>query len=120
MTVRTIKAKDGRGEKATKSIAIDVNVPETLDELVAAYGAEVVAALASKRVVADLQAIMRAGLAEGKSDEDINGAVNSYKPSTTRRARTSVSPYDKLMADIQNGKLSPEQLAALKTVLRKG
>lgn len=114
----TAKTKDG--DKEIGPITIEVGIPETLKELVAAYGEDAVANAAIDALVITVQAGMRRMMVDkrdkdgkvkeaAKKAEEIQAAFKEWKPDT----RTIVRQTAFERASSALDKLSPEERAKL-------
>lgn len=105
------RLKDWPKEKA--SVVVNYDLPTTLDELVAKFGSEVVAAKAVDSIVIDIQAnVRRMAKKEGKdamTQDQIQAKINDYKPSAQSAVRR---PPAEKVADLV-GKMSAEEKAEL-------
>lgn len=112
------RLKDWPADRA--SVAVNYDMPETLEALVAKFGPEVVAAKAIDSIVIDIQANVRRLIKkEGKdalTQEQIQQKITEYVPSA--QARVSRSPQEKIGELVT--KLSPEEKKALIKQLREG
>ncbi len=82
----------------------EYNIPETLDELTAAFGAEVVASNAANAITIALQAFMRRHIS--KPAAELQALVSAWKPET-RAAVVRKSAFEKASDAV--GSLTPEQ-----------
>lgn len=98
------KAEDGTESTREVSASAEYNIPETLDELVSAFGPEVVASNAANAITIALQAFMRRHIE--KPAAELQALVSAWKPET-RAAVVRKSAFEK--ANDAIGSLTPEQ-----------
>lgn len=108
-----------------KPVSVDVNIPETMKELVATFGEDVVAGAAIDALVINVQALMRrmmvpkfdkAGkkIGEASTQAEIEAAVKAWKPDVRTVVRQTAfekasSSLDKLTADERKALLAKLQ-----------
>lgn len=95
------------------SVEVEYDIPATMDELTARFGADVVYAKAVDSIVIDVQALVRRSVKKEGTDamtpEQIQAAVTAYKPSASDRVKRS--PTEKVQDLTQ--KMSAEEKKAL-------
>lgn len=110
---RVEKDKDGKDVQIPAfkgaETSVQFNLPATLPEMVKAYGESVVQAHAKGSIIISLQALMRRMLEAGKSQPDIQKAVNEWKPDTKTVVKQSA--FEKATGAIKS--LSAEERAKL-------
>lgn len=100
----TDKADDGTETSREVTASAEYNIPESLEELRAAFGDEVVASNAANAITIALQAFMRRHIE--KSAEELQALVSAWKPET-RAAVVRKSAFEKASDAI--GGLTAEQ-----------
>ena len=95
--------------ETTKSITCEVNIPDTLEAKVDAFGSDVVNNAVEDSLVISVQALMRRHLNAGKTEEEIQKAVSEWKPEVRTAIRQSA--FEKASSSIT--KLSAEERAEL-------
>lgn len=101
------KTEDG------KSVTVDFDFGNTLQEKVDKFGEDVVDGHIQRAFTLSLQSWLRGQLRAGKSAEDIQKEVQDWKPGARRAAKT---PLQKAMEELE--KMSPEERAEVKKNLR--
>lgn len=104
-----ITTKAGKGEEA-KRVTIVYDVPADLAGYVAKFGETLTAEFARRSLTLGINALVRPLILDGKSNEEIQHAVDSWVPGQ-RGPRTQKSPLDRATAAL--GAMSPEDLAEL-------
>lgn len=101
--------KGKEGYRATdRQVSVNWDCPDTLKGMVEKFGEQICVAHLRSALTINVQAVARKGMADGKSDKEIQDAVNKYKPGLKVRGK---SPQEKL-AD-QFAKMPADQKAAL-------
>lgn len=95
-------------EKPTP-VTIEVNIPDGTDNLVKAYGTEVVGTAAKGAIVISLQAFMRRLIEKGKTPAEIQAEGSKWKPDV--RTIVKQSAFEKASSSLD--KLSPAERAEL-------
>lgn len=83
-------------------------VDENLDDAQARYGHEVVFSRYKAQLVIDLQAFIRTQMKGGKAPNDIQAAVDSWKPGVKAKGKSQAEKAEDYLS-----KLTPEQRAEL-------
>lgn len=99
------------------SLSVEYPIPESLEALADKFGDGVVYDLAVNRLVVNVQNVMRVGLKSGKDHAVIQDEALSYIPGA-RAKRETKSPFERMLASIQGGTITPEQLAVLQAALK--
>lgn len=110
--------KDGKGAKparVARETSVEYNVPEKLQDQVAAFTDVVVAAAAQDSIVISLQAFMRGMMIKGKSDAEIAAAVKTWRPSVRNVVKQTA--FEKVSSNLTA--LTKEERAKLIEELRK-
>ena len=103
--------KDGKDVPATPAVPargpveVEIGIPDGVDALVKAYGAEVVGSAAKGAIVISAQAKMRTLLDKGKSQSEIQSEMASWRPDV--RTIVKQSAFEKASTSIKS--LSPEE-----------
>lgn len=108
VTARKTVEKDGK-KVPGDGVTVNVNIPSGLDAKVELFGADVVDAAAEDSLVITVQALMRRMLAKGKTQEEIQTAVDAWKPDV--RTLVKQSAFEKASKAI--GSLTAEERKAL-------
>jgi hypothetical protein len=90
------------------------NLGDTIPELVEQFGEEVVISHVKRSITIALQAFMRVQLDGGKSTEEIQAAVATWKPGVRKAAKT---PIERAREEFQ--RMSPADRAMLIKELRQ-
>lgn len=90
-------------------VTVEVNIPEGTDNLVKAYGTEVVGSAAQGAIIISLQAFMRRLIEKGKNQVEIQAEASKWKPDV----RTIVKQTALERATAGLDKLSDEERKAL-------
>lgn len=90
-------------------VTVEVNIPEGTDNLVKAYGTEVVGSAAQGAIIISLQAFMRRLIEKGKNAIEIQAEAAKWKPDV--RTIVKQSALEKATAGLD--KLSDEERKAL-------
>ena len=117
--VGEVKDKEGKVTKAghvAPAVTVDFNVPDDLDGLSKAFGADVVATAAKGAIVISLQAFIRRHIEKGTAHAEIQKEVSAWKPDV--RTVTKQSAFEKAAGALD--KLTPEERKALLAKLQSG
>lgn len=98
----TAERKDGG------SVTVDYDFGETLADLSAKFGEDVVRSHAQRSFVVALQSFARSQLDQGKSPEEIQAAVSEWKPGQRAKGKTAAERVSELL-----GKMDPAARQAL-------
>lgn len=101
-----IKAKVRDNDRV---VAVNYDLGENLKDLVAKFGDESVYSRAKAALVIDIQSIVRKGIDAGKTDAEIQGLVNTWKPGV-RLPAEKLTPKERLTRLLAG--LSPEERTA--------
>lgn len=101
-------------EKGSKPEGWSITIPdpfvaESLDDLAAKYGAEVVLNAAQQQLRVKAQAAIRAMAEAGKSDEEITSTMETWKPGD--RLGLGGNPMEIVLKNF--GSMTPEQRAVI-------
>jgi hypothetical protein len=88
MPTRVIKAKTGKSDRIFEG-TIDLH-DESLDTMKTAFGDDAVKSAAISDMIIAVQALIRSCIEKGKSDQEIQALINSWKPGV----KTSLGPAD--------------------------
>jgi len=91
-------------------VSVEYNFGDSLQDMVANFGEEVIQSRARASLVIDLQALIRRQINAKKSVKEIQQAVKEWKPGVKAAGKT---PAEKLQA-LLDGKTKEEKLAILK------
>lgn len=91
------------------SIELPHNLPDTLDDMITAFGADTVYSSAFAQIIVGFQAAVRRLAEAGKSDDEIASTMLTWKPGM--RLGLGGDPIARTLANF--GNLSPEQQADL-------
>lgn len=97
------------------SITVEFDPGESLEDMVKRFGEETVKSHASRSIVIALQAHLRAEVAKGKTQDEIQATVKDWRPGERRKGK---SLQEKVRETL--GKLSPQERAALLKEYRTG
>lgn len=107
MSQKQIKAVvTGEKGEIIGEATVNANIPDTLQDYTTALGGDVVTNLLKQKYVINLQAYMRGLVRKGKKQDEIQTAVNSWKPGLVKEKR----PATEKAFDLFEG-MSPEQQA---------
>ena len=104
----TKKGPDGKTVPDRK-VTFEYNVPDKLEDLVKAFGGEVVAAASQDSIVISVQAYARQMLKKGKSEADVLAAVKAWLPNIRNVVKQTA--FEKAASSLD--KLSPAERAEL-------
>ena len=107
MSQKQIKAvvTDEKGVSIGEA-TVNANIPDTLQDYTTALGGDVVANLLRQKYIINLQAYMRGLIRKQKKQDEIQVAVNGWKPGLVKEKR----PATEKAFDLFEG-MSPEQQA---------
>lgn len=116
--VRTVSARLSKEKDPDqRTVSIDYNFGSNIDEAVEIFGADVVYQKAIDALVIDCQANIRRRIAKGETDEQIETALASWKP--TLGSSGPRKSHAEKVSDML-GKLSAEERAAVLAQLKAG
>jgi hypothetical protein len=95
-------------EKPTP-VVVEVNIPDTLQDLQKSYGDDVVAAAAKGAIIISLQAFMRRHIEKGTALPEIQKEASAWRPDV--RTVVKQTALEKASSSIKQ--LSPEERKAL-------
>ena len=104
ITTNAPKANDGEG----RGITLEFNYGENLEEMTGLFAEQAIYNAAKGQFRVAFQAMVRAALENGKTDEEIEAAASGWEPPT--EGRTKQSPLEK--AAKMFDKMNPEDQAA--------
>lgn len=104
-----ITTKAGKGDEA-KKVTVNYDIPSDLAGYVSKFGEALTAEFARRSLTLGINALTRPLILAGKTQEEIQAAVDSWVPGT-RGPRTQKSPLERATAAL--GAMSPEDLAEL-------
>jgi len=90
------------------------NTPDDVNGLVETYGSEIVYSHARRSIIIALQSYIRGMLDDGKSQEEIQTAVNEWKPGLRKVGKT---PLERARDEIS--RMSPADRKALAKEIRE-
>jgi len=101
--------------KVNRAIEVDYDFGTNLEEAVSLYGEAAVFSLYQAKAEIIIQDICRRMLSAGKTDEEIKTFIAGYKLGVQQRRKggTRKTVEQKLLDEIQGGKMSAEDVKAL-------
>jgi Skp family chaperone for outer membrane proteins len=79
------------------SVTVDYDFGENITDLTAKFGDEVVRSHAQRSFVVALQSFMRSQLDQGKSEAEIQAAVNEWKPGQRAKGKSAAERVSELL-----------------------
>ena len=102
-----ITAKQG---KDGDPITCSYDLPSSIDELVKKWGGDAIASYAVAGIKVDVQNVIRAGIAKGASQKDIQKSVDAFVPEVKKRGKSAaeklVDKFNDLTDDERNAILA--------------
>jgi len=108
VSIQDVSAKVKTGDRADKLYTVKYNIPDTLEEAVAALGDEVVYSRFKQSLVIDLQSFMRTQIKKDDATLDsIQEAVSEWSPGVRAAAKPLSEKIEELLQ-----RMSPEERTA--------
>lgn len=115
MSKETLAVKITSGDKAGATASFEYDLPDNLQEAIDKLGHEVVEAFAIRAIVVAVQGHARGLLGAGKTDSEIQTAMDDWTPGMPRVAKSGEQKFEELW-----DKLTPEDRAAIQAKLGTG
>ena len=113
----TVTAESKGGVKAQltedKSATVNYDMPDTVKGCLDKFGEAVVFSLIDSAVTLDVQALIRRHLLTGKTQKQIQEAVDTYKPGIATKGKSKVDKAGDLF-----DKMSPEERKAFLSMVK--
>ncbi|HEY7506614.1 MAG TPA: hypothetical protein VH621_03340 [Nitrososphaera sp.] len=104
--ILTVKITSGDNKGA--EVSFNYDLPATLQEAIDQLSEPVVEALAIRSIVVAVQGHARGLLNSGKTEQEIQTAMNDWRPGMPRQVKSAEEKFDELWE-----KMSPEDRAAI-------